>query len=156
MKLAYKLSLLVICVGLLLCIPLIKAQDTSQAPAPHTQDLVDHPDHQGNGHDKGGGPRQMIDRLKKKLSLTTDQVNQVTTIFKNHDAALKALRDNSEISKEERHSRSEVIFKQIQSEVRAKLNADQQAILDEMPPLGPPGHPGHGKRKDAGNPPPSN
>ena len=37
MKLAYKLSLLALTVGLLVSIPLIKAQDASKAPPPDAQ-----------------------------------------------------------------------------------------------------------------------
>jgi len=94
----------------------------------------------------------MIDQLTKKLNLTADQVKQVTDIVKSHDEALKALRDDTSLSNQDRRTKSQAIFKEIQTQVRTKLTADQQAIFDKMPPMGPPGR---GKKKD-GNPPPSN
>jgi len=150
MKLAYKLSLLALTVGLLVSIPLIKAQDVSKAPPSDVQG----PDgHHGKGGKGPGGPRQMIDMLTKKLDLTADQVTEVSEIVKSHDAAMKALRDNQGLSKEDRRTQTQAIFKDIQTQVRAKLTSDQQVILDKMPPLGPPQH---GKKKGGNPPPPSN
>ena len=150
MKLAYKLSLLALTVGLLVSIPLIKAQDVSKAPPSDVQG----PDgHHGKGGKGPGGPRQMIDMLTKKLNLTADQVTEVSEIVKSHDAAIKALRDNQGLSKEDRRTQTQAIFKDIQTQVRAKLTSDQQVILDKMPPLGPPQH---GKKKGGNPPPPSN
>jgi periplasmic protein CpxP/Spy len=129
----------------LVSIPVANAQTPDNAPPP--------PPHEGHGKGgKGGGPRQMIDQLSKKLNLSADQVKQVTDIVNSHDAALKALRDDTSLSNQDRRSKSQAIFKEIQTQVRAKLTADQQAIFDKMPPMGPPGR---GKKKD-GNPPPSN
>jgi Spy/CpxP family protein refolding chaperone len=153
MKLAYKLSLLALTVGLLVSIPLSKAQDASKAPPPDAQGPGGPGGHHGKGGKGPGGPRQMIDMLTKKLNLTPDQVTEVSEIVKSHDAAMKALRDNQGLSKEDRRTQTQAIFKDIQTQVRAKLTSDQQAILDKMPPLGPPQH---GKKKGGNPPPPSN
>jgi periplasmic protein CpxP/Spy len=144
MKVYSRISILLFVLALV-SIPVTNAQTPDNPPPPE----------QGAGHGKGGkggGPRQMIDQLTKKLNLSADQITQVTAIVKAHDSALKALRDDTSLSNQDRRAKSQAIFKDIQAQVRAKLTPDQQAILDKMPPLGPPPH---GKKKD-GNPPPSN
>jgi periplasmic protein CpxP/Spy len=143
MKISLRISTLLFALALV-AIPVTQAQTPDNAPPPPQE---------GHGKGgKGGGPRQMIDQLTKKLNLTADQVKQVTDIVKSHDEALKALRDDTSLSNQDRRAKSQAIFKEIQTQVRAKLTADQQAIFDKMPPMGPPGR---GKKKD-GNPPPSN
>jgi len=115
MKVSLRISTLLFALALV-AIPVTQAQTPDNAPPPPQE---------GHGKGgKGGGPRQMIDQLTKKLNLTADQVKQVTDIVKSHDEALKALRDDTSLSNQDRRTKSQAIFKEIQTQVRTKLTAD--------------------------------
>ena len=76
-----------------------------------------------------------IERIKEKLSLTDDQVKQITQILQDVRTQAMALRQDTTISDDDRRTKMQAIAKGIQGKIRALLTADQQKIFDTMPPL---------------------
>lgn len=105
------------------------AQDQSAPPPPHQQDgqRMEH----GGPHGPGGREHQ-IDMMTKRLNLSPDQVTQVKAIEAESMSQAKALRDDTSLSQEDRHSKMKSIHEAAQTKVRAVLNDEQKTKFDAM------------------------
>jgi Spy/CpxP family protein refolding chaperone len=76
-----------------------------------------------------------IQRIKEKLSLTDDQVTQITKILQDLRTQGMALRQDTSLSDDDRRMKMQAMAKDLHDKVRALLTADQQKIFDTMPPM---------------------
>ncbi len=105
------------------------AQDQSAPPPPHQQDGQGT---MGGGMHGRGGPERQVDMMTKRLNLSPDQVTQVKAIEAESMSQAKALRDDTSLSQEDRHSKMKSIHEAAQTKVRAVLNDEQKTKFDAM------------------------
>lgn len=85
-----------------------------------------------------------LEDLTQKLTLTADQQKTVGSIIDNGSTQAKAVRGDDSLSRDDRRSKLQTIFKTEHDDIRAVLNTDQQKIFDAMPAPG-----GHHKKADS-------
>ncbi|MDB6115222.1 MAG: hypothetical protein JWQ62_2167 [Lacunisphaera sp.] len=107
----------------LLAAPALRAQDPA-TPA-------DKPEHKrGAGGERG--PGAMMERAAKELDLTADQQAKWKAIGEEERTALKALRDDTSVAKEDKRAKMKEINKTFGDQRRAALTDDQAKKFDEM------------------------
>ena len=119
----------VLCGAMLAVLPAMAKQD---APPPPPQGQA-----QGGPHGRGGmmNPDQHAAHLQKALGLSDDQTAQVKTIFTDEQTKFEALRSNTSLSREDRHTQMEALRQDEDTKVQAVLTADQKtkyAALQEQ------------------------
>ena len=110
----------VLCGAMLAVLPAMAQQD---APPPPSQGQM-----QGGPHGRGGmmNPDQHAAHLQKALGLSDDQTAQVKTIFTDEQTKFEALRSNTSLSREDRHTQMEALRQDEDTKVQAVLTADQK------------------------------
>ena len=104
-----------LCGAMLTVLPAMAQQDTPPQQG------------QGQGEHRGGmNPERRADRLQKALGLTADQTTQLKTIFTDEQAKFEALRSNTSLSREDRHSQMEALRQDEDTKVQGVLTADQK------------------------------
>jgi periplasmic protein CpxP/Spy len=106
-------------------------------PAMAQQDAPPQGQTQGGPHGRGGmmNPEQHAAHLQKALGLSDDQTTQVKAIFTDEQAKFEALRSNTSLSREDRHTQIEALRQDEDTKVQAVLTADQKtkyAALQEQ------------------------
>ena len=113
---------LILLAGLaLLASPVVRAED----PATPSEK----PEHKRG---PGGGPGAMMERAAKELDLTADQQAKWKAIGEEERTALKALRDDTSVAKEDKRAKMMEINKTFGDQRRAVLTDDQAKKFDEM------------------------
>jgi len=136
--------------GLLTLNPAAFAQDATNTPPP------------GGGPPKSGtrGQRPSFDTIAQRLNLTDDQKPKVKAIFDEQRQKMRDLRDNQDLSRDDRMAQMQTIRKDTDAKLKAVLTADQfkqwQAMESKMrgPRNGPP--PGQGNPNASAGAPPQN
>jgi len=118
-----------LCGAMLAVLPAMAQQD---APPPPSQGQT-----QGGPHGRGGmmNPEQHAAHLQKALGLSDDQTTQVKAIFTDEQAKFEALRSNTSLSREDRHTQMEALRQDEDTKVQGVLTADQKtkyAALQEQ------------------------
>lgn len=84
--------------------------------------------------------KKMIERQmqqwKDKLSLTDDQVAQVTDIIKAQGKQMQDIRNDDSLSDDDKRAKVSELRKSTRGQVRALLTPDQQKIFDTLPQPG--------------------
>ena len=116
----------VLCGAMLAVLPAMAQQD---APPPPAQGQM-----QGGPHGRGGmmNPDQHAAHLQKALGLSDDQTAQVKTIFTDEQTKFEALRSNTSLSREDRHTQMEALRQDEDTKVQAVLTADQKTKYAAM------------------------
>ena len=111
----------VLCGAMLAVLPAMAQQDAppqgqTQGPPP------------GGPHGRGGmmNPEQHAAHLQKALGLSDDQTTQVKAIFTDEQAKFDALRSNTSLSREDRHTQMEALHQDEETKVQGVLTADQK------------------------------
>ncbi|MBE7538054.1 MAG: Spy/CpxP family protein refolding chaperone [Opitutaceae bacterium] len=99
-----------------LSIPSIRAQNP------------DKPAHEG----RRGQVADRLSHLSKELSLTDAQKVQVKEIVTEQAAAMKALADDTSLSKQDRRTKLMGLMRSTNGKIRAVLTPEQQATFDKM------------------------
>ena len=73
-----------------------------------------------------------VNRLPENLNLTDSQKTQARTILQDQQDQMNALRQNTSISREDRHSKMMEIHQSTSGQIRGLLNDDQQKKYDAM------------------------
>ena len=73
-----------------------------------------------------------VNRLSENLNLTDSQKTQARTILQNQQDKMNALRQNTSLSREDRHSKMMEIRQTASGQIRGLLNEDQQKKYDAM------------------------
>jgi Spy/CpxP family protein refolding chaperone len=88
------------------------------------------------GHREGGpghvSPKEKAAHLAKKLNLTDEQKSKVEAIFQDEHDQLVKLRENSSLSREERHAKIEEIWKSASNRIKEVLTKEQQRKYEEI------------------------
>ena len=113
----------------------IKAQDSPPPPPP---DQGSGDQGQEHWHSRGDMGKRMLQRMKEKLNLTDDQVKQIGAIMKTQTEQMRALREDTTLTRDQKIAKLQELRQANRSQIRALLTSDQQAIFDTMR-MGPPG-----------------
>jgi Spy/CpxP family protein refolding chaperone len=73
-----------------------------------------------------------LNNLSKELNLTDDQKAKIKPILGNEAAQMKALREDTSLSREDRRAKFSDIQKKASDDIKAVLNPDQQKKYDDM------------------------
>ena len=77
-------------------------------------------------------PAERTKELTKKLKLNSDQQAKVQSTLESERSQMESLRQDSSMSREDRHSKMMDIHKSTDTQIRGLLDADQQKKWDEM------------------------
>ena len=112
MKLIRWFAVAMIATGSLLTINTGRAQDAANTPA-----VTQHHGHRG----------AYFKQLAQNLNLTKDQEKQLRTTFKTEHQKLKALRQDSSLSKPDRRTQARAIHKDAMAKIKEILTPEQLA-----------------------------
>jgi periplasmic protein CpxP/Spy len=73
-----------------------------------------------------------VNRLSENLNLTDSQKTQARAILQDQQDKMNALRQNTSLSREDRHSKMMEIHQTASGQIRGLLNEDQQKKYDAM------------------------
>jgi len=97
-------------------------------------------------------PAAQVARLKETLNLTQDQCDKILAVLKDVEPQMKALFDDTTLSREDKRAKMDAIRKATDAKIRAVLTEEQQKKFDSLPKgPRPPGGPQGGS---GDNPPP--
>jgi len=105
-------------------LPVSNAADDTTAPVEH-----EHPRMKRMEQNR-------LDQLDQKLHLTAEQKTQIQAIWDKTGQDVRALRQDQNLSQEDRKAKRREAMKAAHDQVRALLTADQQKIFDTMPMRG--------------------
>ena len=93
----------------------------------------------------GGGPNpeQRLQKLATELNLSDDQKTQLKPILEEEGSQMKALRDDSSLSRKDRMQKMQTIVSDSRSKMDPILNDDQKKKLADMKSEMRQGHHGH-------------
>lgn len=77
-------------------------------------------------------PEERLERLSKELDLTDDQKAKLKPIFEAEADKMKALREDTSMSREDRRAKMMEIQQKSSEDIKAVLTKDQQKKYDEM------------------------
>lgn len=120
-------AVLALCAATLSAAPMLVAQDNTAPPPPQQQDNMGPGMH---GHGRRG--ERQVEMLTKRLNLTPDQVTQVKAIDADSMSQMKALREDTTTSKEDKRSKMMAIHQASQDKIRNVLNDEQKTKFDAM------------------------
>lgn len=144
--------------ALLVCLAPIGAMPAlSQSDAPSTAPQSDAPPPPAPGG-RHGGPEHRVEMLQRELNLSADQTTQVKALLATERTKMEALRADTALSGEDRHTQMMAIHKDGEIQLRGLLTPEQvtkyEAMLARMhdrmaqhengqapPPPPPPGAP---------------
>ena len=90
-------------------------------------------DHEAQNHEgdhwKNGGP---IEHLVKELGLTEAQRAQIQALFKAQQPAIKAIRENTSLTPEQKKEQVSAIFEGIKQQIKSILTPEQQQKFAAM------------------------
>ncbi|SNT39307.1 protein refolding chaperone Spy/CpxP family [Granulicella rosea] len=124
-KLRLRAAMLAMCMLSVCGLPAL-AQDSGAPPAP--------PSGQDGPPQGGRGDREaaMLARLTRDLSLTDDQVKQVTVIEDDARQKMMALRNDTSTAQADKRTKMMAIREESQAKIRAILTDEQKTKFDEM------------------------
>ena len=99
------------------------AQPSQESPAPA-------PDKHAGMH--GEGVDQHLQMLSEKLNLTDDQKAKLKPILQDQMQQMKAVREDSSLSQEQRRAKMKSIHESLHEQINAVLTPDQQAKFKQM------------------------
>ena len=77
-------------------------------------------------------PQKQLEHMAKKLNLSADQKSQLLPILTARRDQVEGLRNDSSLSREDRHARMQSIHGDSESKIRAVLTDDQKQTYDQM------------------------
>jgi Spy/CpxP family protein refolding chaperone len=92
------------------------------------------PPSQDNGMRRHGppDPAERTKELTKQLKLTSDQQAKVLDIYQSAHSQMESVHQDTSLSQEDRHAKMMEIHKNVDTQVRALLDSNQQKKWDEM------------------------
>lgn len=86
------------------------------------------------GHWKHGrqDPAKQVQRMSKKLNLSSDQQSKVQSILEDQQKQLETLRQDKSLSREDRGAKFNELRQTSSAQIRAVLSEDQQKKFDQM------------------------
>ncbi len=74
----------------------------------------------------------MLERLSQRLELNAAQQETIEAYQQNHFDALRALRDDTTLTREQKREQVAALRQQIEDNIRATLTPEQQAEFDAL------------------------
>lgn len=105
-------------------LPVANAADDSTAPAEQVHPRMKRME------------QNRLEQLDQKLHLSAEQKTQIQAIWDKTGQDVRALRQDQNLSPEDRKAKRREAMKAAHDQVRALLTADQQKIFDTMPMRG--------------------
>ena len=120
-----------IVLGALLSASMVLAQapDSNQAPAANAPQAA--PAQPGNQH-RNFSPQQFAAHLGQRLGLSSDQVAQITPFLAARQQKMQALRADTSISDQDRHTKAHAIMQDTNSKIESVLNDTQKQQFEQM------------------------
>jgi Spy/CpxP family protein refolding chaperone len=120
-----------ILLGALLSASIVFAQapDSSQAPVANAAQAA--PSQPGQQH-RNFDPSQFAAHLGKRLSLSSDQVAQITPILTARQQQMQTLRADASLSEQDRHAKSHAIMQDTNGKIEAVLTDPQKQQFEQM------------------------
>ena len=103
--------------------------DSSQAPAASAAQTA--PSQPGQQH-RNFDPSQFAAHLGKKLSLSSDQVAQITPILTARQQQMQTLRADASLTEQDRHTKRHAIMQDTNSKIEAVLTDPQKQQFEQM------------------------
>ena len=88
--------------------------------------------HAGMHHHNGESADQHLQMLSEKLNLTDDQKAKLKPIFEDQMQQMKAVRDDSSLSQEQKRAKMKSIHESFQDKINAVLTPEQQAKFKQL------------------------
>lgn len=99
--------------------PALRAQDAAASPKPAASA-------------PGEGRKDPVERLTKVLDLTPDQQTKIKPILEERRTKMKALKDDTSLTADQRKAKGLEIFEASNKDIKAILTPDQVKKYDEM------------------------
>ncbi|MGO8935497.1 MAG: hypothetical protein ACLPLZ_01020 [Terracidiphilus sp.] len=106
-----------------------QAPDSSQAPAANSAQAA--PSQPGNQH-RHFDASQFAAHLGQRLSLSSDQVAQITPILAARQQQMQTLRADASLSEQDRHTKAHAIMQDTNSKIEALLTDPQKQQFQQM------------------------
>jgi len=88
--------------------------------------------HAGMHHPNAETVDQHLQMLSEKLNLTDDQKTKLKPILQDNMEQMKAVRDDSSLSEEQKHAKLKSIHESMHGQINAVLTPEQQAKFKQM------------------------
>ncbi len=108
---------------------LAQAPDANQAPAPGAPQAA--PAQPGGSH-RTFDPGQQALHLAKRLSLSDDQVAQITPILADRQQKMQNLRADNSLNDQDRHAKARAIIEDSNSKIEAVMTDTQKQQFEQM------------------------
>jgi len=109
----------------LLAVGLTFAQTSQESQAPTS-------DKHAGMHHNGESADQHLQMLTEKLNLTDDQQAKLKPIFEDQMQQMKAVREDSSLSQEQKRAKMKSIHESLHDQISAVLTPEQQAKFKQM------------------------
>jgi protein CpxP len=116
-------SILTILVLLAAALTFAQTSQESQGPTPNK--------HAGMHHN-GESADQHLQMLSEKLNLTDDQKAKLSPILQDQMQRMKAVREDSSLSQEQKRAKMKSIHESLHDQISAVLKPEQQAKFEQM------------------------
>jgi periplasmic protein CpxP/Spy len=83
-------------------------------------------------HQKGESAEQHLQMLSEKLNLTDDQKTKLKPILQDQLQQMKAVREDSSLSEDQRRAKMKSIHESLHDQINAVLTPEQQAKFKQM------------------------
>jgi periplasmic protein CpxP/Spy len=103
--------------------------DSSQTPAATAPQAA--PAQPGSQH-RNFDPSQFAARLGQRLSLSSDQVAQITPILTARQQQMQTLRADASLSEQDRHTKAHAIMQDTNTKIEALLTDPQKQQFEQM------------------------
>ena len=120
-----------------------ESQPATQAPSASSSDK------QGHGKHGKQDPAERVQKLSKKLNLSSEQQTKVQGILESQQQQMQSLRQDTSLSAQDRKAKAADLRQSTSSQIRAVLNADQQKKFDQMEQTHKQRMPKHTKKNDS-------
>ena len=77
-------------------------------------------------------PAKRVQRLSKKLNLSSEQQSKVQSVLEDQQKQMQALRQDKSLSSQDRRAKLADLRQNTSAQIRSVLNADQQKKFDQM------------------------
>jgi periplasmic protein CpxP/Spy len=119
------------CLAVFTCFGLAAAatpqEQAPAAPAPQTQASLSRAE-----GSRQFDPNRQVRMLPKRLNLTADQQQQLLPILTERNQQAQNVRNDSSLSRKDRHEKMLAVREESQNKIRAILTQDQQQAYDQM------------------------
>ncbi len=120
-------AILALCALTMSAVPAMAQDNTTPSSAPAGQQ-----GQPGGHHDPAQMEQHQLDMMTKRLNLTPDQVTQIKAIDDAERPQMMALRQDTTMSRDDKHSKMTALRQDRETKIRTVLTDDQKSKFDAM------------------------